>query len=172
MSREAKTVFSPGPMVFHFMVSSVGSRHCQKRRCKVRTNVTETDTFSSIFTSETFQINHERNCNDKYLIYLLQCRVCKKQYVGETTDEFRLRWDHYKGNDKKFQRNETCMQQHLYEHFYSKGHNGFLVNVSISLIDKTDGFQPKKRENYWMKNPEYPSPLGLNVESTAQHFIC
>ena len=40
------------------------------------------------------------------------------------------------------------MQQHLFEHFYSEGYNGFLGNVSISLIDKTDVFQPKKRENY------------------------
>ena len=40
------------------------------------------------------------------------------------------------------------IQQHLDEHFYTEGHNGFLGNVSISLIDKTDGSQPKKRENY------------------------
>ena len=51
------------------------------------------------------------------------------------------------------------MQLHLYEHFYSEGHNGFLGNVPISLIDKTDGFQLKKMKNYWMKNPEYLSPI-------------
>ena len=47
------------------------------------------------------------------------------------------------------------------------GQNGFLGNVSKGLIDKNDGFRLKKRKNYWMKNPEYPAPLGLNVESTA-----
>ena len=31
------------------------------------------------------------------------------------------------------------MQQHLFKDFESKGHNGFLGNVSITLIDKTDG---------------------------------
>ena len=80
------------------------------------------------------------------MIYLLTCKVCKKQYVGETTDAFRLRWNNYKDNDRKFQRNESCMQQHLCEHFYSEGHNGFLGNVSISLTDISDGFQPKKLE--------------------------
>ena len=39
------------------------------------------------------------------------------------------------------------MKQDLYEHFYSEGRNGFKGNVSFSLIDKTGGFQPKKREN-------------------------
>ena len=59
------------------------------------------------------------------------------------------------------------MQQYLYEHLYSKSHNGFLWNVSTSLIDKTDGFQPKKREIYWMMNLKTLAPLGINVESTV-----
>ena len=59
------------------------------------------------------------------------------------------------------------MEQHLYEHFYSEGHNGFLGNVSISLIDKTDGFQPNKRENYWMRTLKTIARLGLNIESAV-----
>ena len=80
------------------------------------------------------------------MIYLLRCKVCKKQYVGETTDAFWLRQNNYKENDRKFQRNESCVQKYHYGHFYSEGRNGFLGNVSISLIDKTNGFQPKKRK--------------------------
>ena len=86
-------------------------------------------------------------------VYLLKCKPCEKQYVGETMDAFRLRWINYKDNDRKFQRNECFMQQHLYEHFYSEDHNGFLGDFSVSLIDKTDGFQPKKKKNYWMRTP-------------------
>ena len=59
------------------------------------------------------------------------------------------------------------MQQHLLEYFYSEDHNGFLGNVSISLIDKIDGFQPKKRENYWMRTLKTLAPLGLNVENAV-----
>ena len=80
------------------------------------------------------------------MIYLLKSRVCKKQYVGETTDAIRLKWNNYEDNDKKFQRNESCKQQHFYDYFSSEVHKGFLVNVPVSLIDKTDSFQPKKRE--------------------------
>ena len=149
----------------------VGSRQCEKRRCKVCTNVTELDAFSSTITGETFQINHELNCEDNCLIYLLKCKVFKKQYVGETTDAFWLRWNNCKDNDGKFQRTESCMQQHLHEYFYSEGLNGFLGNVSISLIGKTDGFQPKKMENYWMKTLKTVAPLGLNVKSAVLLFI-
>ena len=107
---------------------------------KVCTNAIETDTFSSTVTGKTFQINHELNCDDKCFIYFLKRKVFEKQNVGETTDAFRLRWNSYKDNDRKFQRIESCIQQHLYEHFYSEGRNGFLENVFISLIDKTNGF--------------------------------
>ena len=95
MSRQAKVIFSPGPMVsfrsarrissylvrakLYPLERSVGSRQRKKRRCEVCTNVTETDTFFSTVTGETFQINHELNRDDKCLIYLLKFKVCNKQ---------------------------------------------------------------------------------------------
>ena len=57
MSREAKAVFSPGHMVLFRSVRRTSSY-------EVFTNVTKTDTFSSTATDETFEINHELNCDD------------------------------------------------------------------------------------------------------------
>ena len=76
----------------------VGSMQSKKCRCEVCT-VAETDAFSSTVTGETFQINHELDCDDKCFISFLKCKVCKKQYVGEATDAFHLRWNNYKDND-------------------------------------------------------------------------
>ena len=50
------------------------------------------------------------------------------------------------------------MQEHLYRHFSSPGHRGFLNDVSVTLIDKTDGPDPKKREDYWMKTLKTMAP--------------
>ena len=63
-------------------------------------------TFTSSVTGETFKINHKLNCDDKCTMYLLTCKCCGKQYVGETTDEFHLRWNNYKSNDRKFVQNQ------------------------------------------------------------------
>ena len=49
---------------------------------------------------------------------------------------------------KKHSRKDSCMQEHLIKHFNSMRQNVFLNNVSITLIDKTDGKNPKKREDY------------------------
>ena len=56
-----------------------GSYKCGNLRCLVCNNIEETDTF----TRESFKINHHLCCNDKCLIYLLTCKVCKKQYTGK-----------------------------------------------------------------------------------------
>ena len=59
------------------------------------------------------------------------------------------------------------MQENLYKHFESEGHTEFLDNVSITLIDKTDGSNPSKRENYWMRTLKTFAPYGLNVKDSA-----
>ena len=40
------------------------------------------------------------------------------------------------------------MQEHLFEHLKSEDHSGILGNVSVTLIDKINGKDAKKRENY------------------------
>ena len=56
----------------------------------------------------------------------------------------------YKNNARKFDGGEHFMQRHLYEHFTSSGHSGFLYDVSITMIGKTVPSCPTKREDYWI----------------------
>ena len=86
------------------------------------------------------------------------------QYVGKTEDEFRLRWDNYKINDRNFLKGQTCMQPHLFEHFAGEGHCSFLEDVTIILIDKTDPKDPNRREHYLSHTLKTMASLGLNVE--------
>ena len=86
------------------------------------------------------------------------------QYVGKTVDKFWLRWKNYKMNDRNFLKGQTCMQQHLFEHFTSECHCSFLEHVTIILIDKTDPKDPNRREHYWRHTLKTMALLGLNVE--------
>ena len=52
----------------------------------------------------------------------------------------------------------------FYEHFNLSGHAGFLNEVSLTLIDKTDHKNPTKREHYWIHTLKNKNPLGLNVK--------
>ena len=63
-------------------------------------------------------------------------------------DEFRHTWNIYIGNARKFERREHCMQRHLYEHFNLPDQSGFLNDVFVTLLHKTDPKDPTKREDY------------------------
>ena len=116
--------------------------------------ITETNTLTSSVTEETYKINHRLDCNDKCLVYLFTCNKCKKQYTGQTTDNFRGRWN-------KSLKVEVLKGENKY--FESEGHTEILDDVSITLIDKTDGSNPTKRENYWMRTLKTYASYGLNV---------
>ena len=95
------------------LMSPECSKHQVLSLAKI-SSIQETDTFTSTTKSESFKINHKLNFDDNCLIYLLTCKCCGKQYVGETTDKFRLRWNNYKSNDRKNARKEARMQEHLF----------------------------------------------------------
>ena len=182
MNDEVKRVFTPKPMVsfrssrkissylvrakLYPLERTVGSFKCGNKRCEVCQYIIEADTFTSSVTGETFKINHRFDCNSKCLVYLLTCNECKKQYTGQTTDNFRKRWNNYKSKSRSFDRGEKPTQEKLYRHFLNEGHAGFLHNISVTLIDKTDGSNPTERENYWMRTLKTLEPYGLNVENS------
>ena len=163
---EVKKLFSPGPMVLlrsarklssylvraklYPLIRDIGSCKGGKKRCQVCQSVVETDSFTSTCTGKTYKINHQFNCSDKCLIYLFTCKTCLKQYLGQTVDEFRYRWNNYKHNDKKYLRDQSCFQEHIFEHFISPGYKGFLEDVLITFVDKTDLSDPQKRGDYWI----------------------
>ena len=85
------------------------------------------------------------------------------QYVASTTDKFRLRWNNYKENNRKAKRGEEHIQPLVVEHFSSNDHNGFLKDCSITLIDKANGSDPTRREEYWRRVLKIVTPYGLNT---------
>ena len=121
-------------------------------------------TLTSTVTKKTYTINHKFDCSDKCFIYLLTCKKCLIQYFDKTVDQFRYRWSNYKSHSRNYDCNQPCMRRHLYEHYSSVGHCGFLEHVSIKLIDKTDPSDPLKRENYWRFTLCNMTPYSLNIE--------
>ena len=135
LDENAKEVFMPGPMATFgssrklgsYLVRAklyplervTGSYKCHGKRFAMCLNFNETSTFTSS------EINHTFDCNSKCLIYISTCKQCSEQYLGQTTDDFQFRWNNYKDNNRKYERSEACMQEHLFKHFSSPRHNAF-----------------------------------------------
>ena len=129
----------------------VGGRRCGSSRCQVCKSINIIDKFTSFTTIKTCKINYSFDCNDKCLIYLLSCKSCGKQYVGNTTDHFRSRWNNYKSDVRKAESGnmENVKQKFLQSHFLQRDHQGSLKDVEVWLIDKTQASDPTKREFYF-----------------------
>ena len=145
----------------------VGCRGCGSSRCQVCKSISITQEFTSFITKKTYKINHSFDCNDKCLICLLSCKSCGKQYVGNTTDHFRSRWNHYKSDIRNAESGdmENVKQKFLQSHFLQRDHQGFLQAVEVWLIDKTQASDPTKREFYWMRTLRNFYPDGLDIKS-------
>ena len=115
---------------------------------------------SGIYLLSHISLSHQTwPIDDKCLIYLMTCKQCNKQYMGETTDLFRNRWNIYKDNARKLDRKESCMQEHLYKHFQMEGHKGFLNEASVTFTDKTDSKDLKKNRKILDANIENSGSL-------------
>ena len=101
------------------------------------------------------------------MVYLLTCRACGIQYVGQTVDHFNMRWNNYKKDNRKALRGEHHMQAFFHSHFSEEGHYGFEEDCEITIIDKTDPSQPLRRESYWRDRLRTLLPDGLNTEENV-----
>ena len=63
------------------------------------------------------------------------------------------------------------MQEHLFSHFSMLGHDGFLNDVFITFIDKTDPSDPLRREHYRRQTLKTMVPYGLNIEDSVWVFL-
>ena len=57
---------------------------CKRKRCENCNIVKNTQTFHSNTTGKSFKIFHDVNCQSDWVIYLMDCKNCQKQYVSKS----------------------------------------------------------------------------------------
>ena len=126
--------------------------------------VLQTKEFRSNITQKTYIIFHRLNCKSKHLIYLLECRKCKLQYIGKCETAFNLRLNNHRKDSTK----EDAIPAS--KHFNTSGHN-FSTDAKFTLIEQlkienhpniTETL--KNREDFWIIKLQTLSPKGLNHE--------
>ena len=103
------------------------------------------------------------NCGTENIIYLITCRKCGIQYVGETGQSLRKRLNNHRNRLKKL----SC--QYLYKHFNSDGHTEDDINivpieeVELTPTDKISlSANRLEREDFWYRKLCTVYPYGLN----------
>ena len=77
------------------MKRMTGSCKSNGKHYPVCMNVNETTAFTHLVTHETCKINHRLHCDERFLIYLITCNECLKEYMDQAIDSLRLKWNNY-----------------------------------------------------------------------------
>ena len=141
-------------------------RHCNHKLCRTCNHLNCSPVFSSKTTKQTFPIRYKATCTSSYIIYLITCTKCRKQYVGMTTKQLNTRIHHHRFN---ILHNRTSG---LALHFNFPNHN--INNLSVQIIDvvhqnSSNSLQKlQSLEHYWISKLRTLIPHGLNVSPGVQ----
>ena len=86
-----------------------------------------------ITTTKGKQIKLWQNLNCKnYGIYVAQCEICQKQYVGQTKNTFSTRWNTHRAVWKKFDLSDNNDKSALLRHYANCHTQNFNTKPTIS----------------------------------------
>ena len=68
-----------------------GCRACERTKCSWCKKINQTTTFTSPNNNKTFTIFHTMDCQSSWIIYIIECNICKLQYIGKSETAFNLR---------------------------------------------------------------------------------
>ena len=137
------------------------SQPCRNPRCKTCIQVSKSNHFTNAEANKIYPIKGNMDCDSTNLIYLISCKKCPAQYVGETGNSLRTRFTQHRYNINK--NVDTPVSTH-----FSETHNiEDLILTPIEKIPDTsntlkDKSLRKLHETYWIKTLATYKNHGLN----------
>jgi hypothetical protein len=133
---------------------------CRQINCKTCKTHTHNDTlFHSTKTRKTYNIKGVSSCNTKNIVYLITCKKCQLQYVGETSRTLRERLNEHRSAIKTKNINSP-----IGIHFNLANHS--ITDLGIIIIEKITHDNSSLRKNcekHWQRKLKTIYPHGLNA---------
>lgn len=137
-----------------------GTFKCNSRCITCQHHVNESRSFTSHSTDSTFQTKGHITCNTSNVIYLISCRRCGIQYVGETKNTLKQRLYGHRSTIKT-----RKLDTPVGEHFNLPNHSIFDLSVqAIESLRNRSEIVRRSREKVWIKRLHTIQPHGLNIQ--------
>ena len=126
---------------------------CGSTRCKTCMHMSQGSTFTSNVTKKmAISSNPSMDCSKHNVIYLISCKRCGIQYVGETSQKLRCRLNNHRNRLRKLP------NLYLHQHFSSDGHfEDDIIIMPMEEVTSTcsdrGSLNAKRleREEYWCR---------------------
>lgn len=81
--------------------SLTGCHPCGGGRCQICKLMQSTQIVKSTKSNFSIKINGDFDCNSSNVIYVIQCKACQCQYVGQSKTSFRIRFNNHRSDVSK-----------------------------------------------------------------------
>ena len=145
--------------------SATGCFKCRKKCDLCKNYFKEDKIFYSTSTHRYYTIRQHLDCKSKNVIYLATCKKCNVQYVGSTSNEFKVRFRNHKS--AMLTSKTTC---ELAVHFNRAEHqmSDFEFIVIEKVVNESEDHLDRRlltREAFWCSQLCTLHPYGLNKRS-------
>ena len=152
--------------------SQCGAYECGITKCKSCSILNECDNISSRQTRKTYGIRGKLCCSSTNVVYSLQCLICNKQYIGETSTTLRERMNHHRSAIVNYNK-DSALNLHLAMHQdksdikFSKYNMESFTLTPIEQVPMLNTKEDSKklrleRETFWIDTLDTLEPQGLN----------
>ena len=146
---------------------SGGCGPCNKPRCSWCSRINKTSTFTGTQNCQVYHIFHTMDCQSTWVIYVIECRICKLQYVGKSETGFNLRLNNHRNHIKS--KVSSCeLTEHFLQNTRTHNFDNDVVITIIEQIKRSDMLIERKkellrrRERFWQRKLNTLQPNGLN----------
>ena len=139
------------------IIQSIGAFKCNSPRCQTCQHLAMTKYFSSAYTRRNYTIKDTLDCKSRNIVYLINCKKCKKQYVGETSRQLADRLSNHKSDIKLKKDTPIAL------HFNEKEHTIHHLSITpIEQIRTNKRYTRLERELHWIHQLMTYAPFGIN----------
>ena len=138
-----------------------GSFKCNNSKCRLCIHIDTTATFMNELQTKTFSTKGHITCDTEFVIYRINCSLCGKSYVGQTSKTLKTRGNQHIYTIKR----SDIVSTPISRHFSILGHTP--RNFTIRGICIAPRSEPKRLalESAWIKILGTYAPRGLNVKT-------
>lgn len=147
---------------FPFETNICKSDVCGRRRCTHCCNINVSSSFTSHVTGEKYKLFCNSDCTSKNVIYLVTCKKCEMQYVGQTSQSVSRRMNSHRFDISNFY--DPSFSTTVATHFNLQGHS--IDDFSFMPIEIVSNNSDRLcKETYWIHKLQTLQPSGLNAKA-------
>ena len=135
---------------------------CDHRNCPIPKIFNKREYFKSTNTNRTYKKYHIGNCTTQNVVYMLTCKICNHQYVGQTKRQLKIRIGEHLADIRH--KRDSPVSLHFNKELYSV--NSVKCEIIEALKGNPESDSSKslrdRREQFWIHQLQTKYQNGIN----------